>query len=129
MSSFERAYNQGQIPNYIIKPITSERTKTRVGSMRSKDGQTKSLLMPSYQSEIIGINRSCNTITLAPAAPANSLTGQQNIYQFLLQPGSITEKVNGMRLTLQVSNTSNSQSVTMVPWVYKELKYIMEAMS
>ena len=89
--------------------------RTRVGSMRSKDGMTKNLLTPSFQADVVGQNRSCNTITLAPSAPTNSLTGASNIYQFLLMPGSVTERSNGMRLTMQVANTSSVSSVTMTP--------------
>ena len=115
MSTFDRAYNQGQVPNYVIKPSTTDRMRTRVGSMRSKDGMTKNLLTPSFQADVVGQNRSCNTITLAPSAPTNSLTGASNIYQFLLMPGSVTERSNGMRLTMQVANTSSVSSVTMTP--------------
>ena len=91
--------------------------------VKSRDGRSKDLLMPNYQASVIGVNRSCNTITLTPAPPSNSLVGAQNIYQYLLQPGTVTEKFDIIRLTMQVQNTSGASSVVISPPNMTLLRY------
>src|SRR6185437_12530996 len=103
MNSYDRSVTQGQVMNYEVKSITSDREKVRLGAVKSRDGKVKELLMPTYQASV---NRSCNTITLTPPPPSNSLVGAQNIYQYLLQPGPVSEKFDIIRLTMQASASS-----------------------